>query len=551
MWDLSRIVQIQKARHALRDGHLDEAFSIVTGEELKDHRQGQAILEQLREPFLRRARQHLDAGRLHDALEDARRAADAGGNRPETAAMRQEILEAMERRDRDESRSARALDSVREHLKAGRLGDAEERLATVSSDEAGREELATELTRLRQIARDATGRVEELLERGEVGGALQAGTVLRSVAAAEPDTTELLRRLVDQAESRVALALKNGHLESARRLAADSERLEVENVHLRQWIDAITLANRAARDLEAADWSSGRVHLTRLEKLLPGARWVSEARERMEAIDHAVQDLRVGPLGDAASRIRGHDVRAIESAPRISVAADVRPSSAPTGGSPVRPAAAAGQDEDAERGERGDRFVLWIDGVGSYLLLLGESVTLGRAGSSNSPDVALAADILGVHAQILRVDHDYFLVPRGPTTVGGSPVDRHLLADGDEIRLGPRTPVTFRLPTRLSSTAILKLKGSTRLSGDVRSVILLDENVVFAPPGKGHLPVPKLEDRVVLSRAPGGFRCLCPVPLVIEGRIRSKSEILPTGVPVEAGPLTFTLTAATREGGEA
>mgnify|MGYP001059035796 CR=1 FL=1 len=38
--------------------------------------------------------------------------------------------------------------------------------------------------------------------------------------------------------------------------------------------------------------------------------------------------------------------------------------------------------------------------------------------------VYISADIEGVHAQVLRVDHEYFLAPRGPVTVNGAPVSR-------------------------------------------------------------------------------------------------------------------------------
>ena len=68
-----------------------------------------------------------------------------------------------------------------------------------------------------------------------------------------------------------------------------------------------------------------------------------------------------------------------------------------------------------------------MDGVGSYLLLRAERVTLGRAESSANPDIALPADLEGAHAHVLRVDHDYFLVPRGPALVNNTPITRHLL----------------------------------------------------------------------------------------------------------------------------
>ena len=47
-------------------------------------------------------------------------------------------------------------------------------------------------------------------------------------------------------------------------------------------------------------------------------------------------------------------------------------------------------------------FVLWVDGAGSFLLTGSERLTIGRLGSSASPEIALRADIDGVHAELLR-----------------------------------------------------------------------------------------------------------------------------------------------------
>src|SRR5690606_7398031 len=64
MWDVSKLVLIQKAWHALHDGRIDEAFEIASREELRDHRKCQVLLEKLVPPLLERARSHLAAGRL-------------------------------------------------------------------------------------------------------------------------------------------------------------------------------------------------------------------------------------------------------------------------------------------------------------------------------------------------------------------------------------------------------------------------------------------------------------------------------------------------------
>ena len=126
-------------------------------------------------------------------------------------------------------------------------------------------------------------------------------------------------------------------------------------------------------------------------------------------------------------------------------------------------------------------------------------------------------------------------------------VARHLLADGDDVILGDRSRLKFRIPTSLSPTAIVELGQGLRLDGDVRQVVLLDGHLIFGA-GKGcHIATPRAEGRVILSAGPDGFRCRAPVPLIIDGRTCGTDEPVPPGAHVEAGPLTFTLTAE-REG---
>ena len=46
------------------------------------------------------------------------------------------------------------------------------------------------------------------------------------------------------------------------------------------------------------------------------------------------------------------------------------------------------------------QYVLWIDGVGGYLICLSHRVTLGQAGANPSPDIAILADVSRHHATI-------------------------------------------------------------------------------------------------------------------------------------------------------
>jgi hypothetical protein len=538
---LPRLLLIQKARHALRDGRLDEAFAIAAGKELRDHRQCQVILERLVEPLLARAAEHLAAGRLEDSLADVARAQEAGGNRPATAELREKVLAAVQRRRREREERERLLSSAAGHLRAGRLEAGAGRLAEAPPDCAEAARLLGRIEAARAAAAEARARLEEHLRAGELEAALSTAIEVQSLAREEPESSKLIERLAREAAAAIANALTAGELSRAGRLLEKLEAVEKSGIEIEPSREALALSDQAARALAGADWGRARIALGRLKRLLPGAAWIAPAEEKLAMVEAALAEIAVGPLGRRASALRGEEGRIAEPLQTVAIA---RPG-------PEAPAAAA--RGEAPRGEpqspaAGKRFHLWVDGIGSFLLLASDHVTIGRAGSSALPDVALAADLEGVHAEVLRVEHDYFLIARGEVAAGGRRVERHLLADGDEVLLGTRARLAFRLPAKLSATAILELGSGLRLDGDVRKVILLDGHLIFGAAGAAHIEAKLLSGRVVLSAAAGGFRCRAPEPLEIDGKPGGLEEPVPLGARVAAGPLEFTLTAAPAAG---
>jgi hypothetical protein len=198
--------------------------------------------------------------------------------------------------------------------------------------------------------------------------------------------------------------------------------------------------------------------------------------------------------------------------------------------------------EDAG-GAGGERLVLWIDGAGTYLIVSRDRVALGRAGSSAGPDIPLAADLAGYHAEILRVGEDYFAVAaQGPLAVGGRAVARKLLADGDVLDLGPRCRVAFRLPTALSASAVLSLPPGQRLPGDVREVVLAAGHFLVGPAASCHVRTRGRGEPVVISTGNGVIMARAKEDILVAGASAGREARIPLGAPVTIGDLTFTIT---------
>src|SRR5262245_59435083 len=101
------------------------------------------------------------------------------------------------------------------------------------------------------------------------------------------------------------------------------------------------------------------------------------------------------------------------------------------------------------------RFLLWIDGVGGYLVCLGSRLTFGHAAAGERVDVPLIADVSRLHASLTRDAEGYVLEAGRPVKINGQPTSRSLLRSGDRVTLGRSCQFIFRQPAALSATARL------------------------------------------------------------------------------------------------
>jgi len=122
------------------------------------------------------------------------------------------------------------------------------------------------------------------------------------------------------------------------------------------------------------------------------------------------------------------------------------------------------QDHSA-KSSAGVSYLLWIDGVGTYLVYLPETLRIGGPGetgvtgglASDWADLSLLASLSRHHASIIRSGENYFLEAQAPVFCNQRAVnDRVLLTDQAALRLNTDTVLTFRQPTALSASACLE-----------------------------------------------------------------------------------------------
>jgi hypothetical protein len=189
------------------------------------------------------------------------------------------------------------------------------------------------------------------------------------------------------------------------------------------------------------------------------------------------------------------------------------------------------------------RFLLWIDGVGGYLVCLGNRVTLGQATPESSVDIALFADVSRLHAVVSRDAEGYLLEARRSVQVNGRSAEKVLLHSGDRVTLGNSCQLQFHQPVPVSASARLDLVSGHRLRLAVNAILLMADTLVIGPGPQAHIVVPDLRQSVILYRHKDGLGVRCPGIFTIAGRACRERGVLEPGAAVAGEDFSLALEA--------
>jgi hypothetical protein len=336
-----------------------------------------------------------------------------------------------------------------------------------------------QLLRLRQELQQRTLRdVNKLLAAGDPQRALKLAELLkdRGVQSPEQATAEELARgwtIAQELTSRGELGQALAELERVGRHGCDA--LETYRAELK----------RKQREFEGL--------ITQLHRALEKGHW-------REVVHLADQVLAVAPQHPEARKARAKAWRAVEP-----------------------PTLTAGTAEPVKRlelpaEELPRRMLLWIDGVGGFLLCLAPRVSLGQATPDAYVDVPLFADISRLHGYITRDAEGYLLEAVRPMRVNQHQADKALLQDGDRLTLGSSCQVRFHKAVEISGTARLEILSGHRLPLSLDGVILMADTCLLGPAGHAHIVVPDLERPVVLFRRKDGLAVQAVGEFSVDGK---------------------------------
>jgi tetratricopeptide (TPR) repeat protein len=408
---------------------------------------------------------------------------------------------------------------------------------------------------LAQLARAFVERGERQLRSDDVEAAWRDLLQGEQLQTSEPGSDKLRQNLTRLAVAEVRALVGAGDVSRAEIAIAKARgrgvrgpELDVLDEAVKRWLQARELSERgefgaalemfgrARRLLPAAGaLDSYRQNLeqhqqaiagllVRLHEATEGARWG-------EVIEIAEQVLAVAPHHAEARRVRGQAWKAVQPVtvamqPTLAATATSAPNSAVGAGGPA------------------PRYLLWIDGIGGYLICLGSRLTLGQAVPDSRVDIPLVADVSRLHATLSREGEGYLLEAVRPIQVNGQQVSSALLRADDRVTLGASCQLVFRQPVPVSLSARLDLVSGHRLPLAVDSVLLMADTLLLGMGSQTHVSIPGLQQPIVLFRNKETLGLRHTGALTINGHQSSGRCLLETRTTVQGDDLAFTIEPA-------
>ncbi|MBP3960531.1 hypothetical protein J8F10_35350 [Gemmata sp. G18] len=185
------------------------------------------------------------------------------------------------------------------------------------------------------------------------------------------------------------------------------------------------------------------------------------------------------------------------------------------------------------------RFLLWVDGVGGYLVCLSSRVTFGQATADGPVDVPLFADVSRTHAEMTRDPEGYVIESGRGIRVNGTETKRAVLSTNDRVTLGASCQFLFHRPVAVSSSVRLELTSGHRLPVAVDGVLLMGNELILGPEPDAHVPL-KVPAPVLIYRSRDGLSVRVPdCRFTIDDRPHTDRAVLPLPCVVSCDAFTF------------
>ncbi len=488
-------------------------------------------------PHLRQVRQSLRDGDLQSACRVALSSGclqSAGGSRIARRLVAQLV-----------QRAARSAAS-------GNLNAAWDDLSSASRLQAADclDELARHQNELVETTIDAAA---ASLQRGQPATAARTLQLLgsRKIADRRANEMESLCRLVREAETLSAAGRwkEAGELlEEAQRLRPDLEFIQSRIRVTRKGRETVSeLTHQLRRAITRSHWEDAEELSNQILRIAPNHQIALDAHRHCRA-QH--QDA-TQTSGTPELLIIGHSSEG-QRAARDSAAIS-RDDTTPGESRPVpnRPTGDRLPNQPSDTGQFMRSFMLWVDGVGGYLVCTSPQVTIGRAVERAEVDIPLQADIRRRHLRIKRTGTSYVAQPLDDVDLDQQTIhESTILRDGQVIQLAGGVETRFTLPHPLGCSARLEFTSRHRTEPWSDAVLLLGDAILIGRSESHHIVAADIQDELMVFRKGDDIVLRCPGKFEINDQTGSGDVILHDGLRVQGDGFSISVEQIGRTGAD-
>ncbi|QEG20691.1 hypothetical protein MFFC18_05420 [Mariniblastus fucicola] len=177
--------------------------------------------------------------------------------------------------------------------------------------------------------------------------------------------------------------------------------------------------------------------------------------------------------------------------------------------------------------------MIWVDGVGGYMVCADTVNSIGQATQQNEVSIPISGDIHQVHAKIQSADSGHLLHPVGPVFVDQQSVhDPQLLTDNRTFEMGDSVSLRYCKPHPWSTTAVIRFESRNRTYPWSDAVLIAGNTIILGPNAQSHIRCTRWEHEVILLRRDGQWFCrsfadfsIDGSPIEMEGELNANSRV--------------------------
>ncbi|MBN1807089.1 MAG: hypothetical protein JW837_17710 [Sedimentisphaerales bacterium] len=527
------ILRLKQAESAIADNRLDEAFEILQSDDIRQHRRGQKLIGKLARAFSKRGQENLKSERLQLALIDCNKAEKLAGNTSDVAKLRSDICSEMEQNRLRHQRRSFKVAQARQSIENGWISVGEQILDDTSDkdDQVNMVLQQAAIARL-QIDKAAT-KAEQALKRDDLDCAISIILSAEVFNNQSEKITELVSKLRMLANKRIKENINNGRIDLAYSLWQKILPLANGNSELSELGLALTQCRQAADYVATGQPRAAIALLRKMQAICPAAKWLSTVTDQTKKTAELLDELSASPLGfaitDGDQAIEHFDedsqqaLKSSMNSKSQAISGNIKTANQPDSSIP-------------------SKFLLQIDGVGSFLVIRDGRITVGPVSSSAQPMVGLVADPNLPVLTFERTEDDYFVRSNSLFSVNDEGTNNKLLVDGDHIAFSPRCRMKFHIPNPASTTATLSLSSGKLGRADIRRIILMDRDILIGPTSGSHINAEFLDESIMLCIQNGRFVCKTKEKMLVDNKPMSSSTSLPIKKQIRIGQLSMVLT---------